>query len=101
MPNQTPGALTQYGLTRADADHDAWVITSSGERFAGAAAVTQVLATLGGRWGVLAAILGFPPVAWLARRAYRWIATNRSRLSGVWGTVPECSRPGVNCDRAR
>jgi hypothetical protein len=39
--------LDQYGLSRAAADHDAWVITPSGQRFAGAAAVTRVLAALG------------------------------------------------------
>ena len=98
IPNQAPGVLAQYGLTRAAADRDAWVIMPSGERFAGAAAVARVLAALGGRWAIPATLLDLPPIAWVARRVYRRVATSRSRLSRFWGTVPECSRPGINCE---
>jgi predicted DCC family thiol-disulfide oxidoreductase YuxK len=90
--------LERYGLTRAAADHDAWAITASGQRFAGAAAITRVLAALGGGWAVLATVLGLAPVAWAANRVYRWVAANRSTLSRFWGAVPECGRPGVNCE---
>lgn len=93
--------LDQYGLTRAAADRDAWAITAGGQRFAGAAAVRQALAALGGRWGALATVLGLAPVAWVADRVYRWVATNRSALSRIWGTVPECARPGVTCEPDR
>jgi predicted DCC family thiol-disulfide oxidoreductase YuxK len=101
IPSQVPGVLEQYGLTRAAADRDAWAITANGQRFAGAAAVTRVLAALGGRWAALATVLGLTPVAWVAGRVYRWVATNRSGLSRIWGAVPECARPGVNCEPTR
>jgi predicted DCC family thiol-disulfide oxidoreductase YuxK len=89
--------LEKYGLSRFVVDRDAWVITASGQRFAGAAAVTRVLAALGGRWTVLAAVLGFAPLAWVAGHVYRQVAANRAVLSRIWGAVPECSRPGVDC----
>jgi predicted DCC family thiol-disulfide oxidoreductase YuxK len=98
IPNQSPGVLDTYGLTRADVDHEVWAFTAGGQRFAGAAAATQVLAALGGPWAFLATVLDLPPVAWVARRAYRWVAANRSKLSRFWGTTPECARPGVDCD---
>jgi predicted DCC family thiol-disulfide oxidoreductase YuxK len=101
MPSQAPGVLEQYGLTRVAADRDAWAITASGQRCAGAAAVRCVLAALGGRWTALATVLGLPPVAWVADRVYRWVATNRSALSRIWGAVPECAHPGVNCESTR
>lgn len=98
ISSQAPGVLERYGLTRADADRDAWAIAASGERFAGAAAITRVLATLGGRWAILAAVCEAPPVSRVAERLYRWVATNRSALSRIWGTIPECARPGVECE---
>jgi predicted DCC family thiol-disulfide oxidoreductase YuxK len=101
MPNQTPGILAQYGLTRAAADRDALAITAGGERLAGGAAVRQVFAALGGPWAVLAWVVSLAPVAWVADRVYRRIATNRRSLSRFWGTVPECARPGVRCEEAR
>ena len=101
MPNQTPGVLAQYGLTRAAADHDAWAITAGGQRFAGAAAVRQVLAALGGPWAVLARVMGREPVAWVADRVYRRIAANRKAISRFWGTAPECARPGITCEEPR
>ena len=101
IPNQAPGMLEKYGLSRFAVDRDAWVITASGHRFAGAAAVTRVLAALGGRWAALATVLGLTPVAWVADRVYRWVATNRSALSRIWRAVPECARPGVNCEPTR
>ena len=88
LPSQGPGVLEQYGLTRAAADRDAWALTASGQRFAGAAAITCVLVALGGR----------APIAWAAECVYRWVAANRFALSRVWGTVPECARPGVHCE---
>jgi predicted DCC family thiol-disulfide oxidoreductase YuxK len=101
IPSQVPGVLERYGLTRAAADRDAWAIAAGGQRFAGAAAVTCVLAALGGRWAALAAVLRLAPVAWAAARVYRWVAANRAALSRVWGTVPECARPGVHCQPPR
>ena len=98
LPSQAPGVLERYGLTRAEADREAWAITPGGERFAGVAAVRRVFATLGGPWATLAAVLGVAPVAWAADRGYRWVAANRRTLSRFWGTVPECARPGVRCD---
>ena len=101
LPNQAPGVLAQYGLTRAAVDREAWAITADGQRFAGTAAVRAVFAALGGPWAVLAWVMGLTPIVWIGARVYRWIAINRRSLSRFWGAVPECARPGVTCEETR
>jgi predicted DCC family thiol-disulfide oxidoreductase YuxK len=89
VPNQAPGVLERYGLTRAQVDRELWAIHPTGHQAAGAAAVARILALLGGPWWALAALYEVPPLAWLADRAYRVVATNRSRLAR-WGVTPAC-----------
>lgn len=97
LPNQTPGILRRYGLTRAQADRTAWAIDASGRIYSGAAAVNHVLAVLGNPWRWLAALYRLPPLRWLEDRLYRWVAQNRHRLSALWSTTPECEQRGGAC----
>jgi len=96
VPNQRRGALDRYGLTRAAADQNAWAFTASGNRLAGARAVNAVLQSIGGGWGALGYVLGFPPLAVVEHIAYTWFANRRSRFAR-FGVTPECDEPGSDC----
>jgi predicted DCC family thiol-disulfide oxidoreductase YuxK len=84
LPNQEPGLIERYGLTRGDVDRSAWAIEPSGRRYRGAAAVARALREMGGGWRVL---------GWLARLpgadlVYAAVARLRGRLSAIWGDPP-------------
>jgi predicted DCC family thiol-disulfide oxidoreductase YuxK len=84
LPNQEPGAIERYGLTREDVDRYAWAIEPSGRRYRGAAAVARTLREMGGGWRAL---------GWLARLpgatlVYTVVARMRARLSALWGDPP-------------
>ena len=96
LPNQAPGALGRYGVTRAEADRSAWLVEPGRTRLEGAAAISRVLAALGGGWRVLAMPARVRALAAAEEVAYRWVARNRSRL-GWLGVTPECERPGAAC----
>ena len=96
LPNQAPGALLRYGVTRPEADRSAWLIEPGGRRLEGAAAITRTLEALGGGWRVLAVPGRLRAVAAAEEVAYRWVARTRSRLTGL-GVTPECERPGSAC----
>ncbi|HVC34110.1 MAG TPA: DCC1-like thiol-disulfide oxidoreductase family protein [Chloroflexota bacterium] len=98
LPNQTPGILQRYGLTRAQVDREAWAIDASGRETAGAAAINRVLAALGGVWALLAATYRLPPVCWIEDRVYRWVARHRHWLSSIYGATPACDEPGIECE---
>lgn len=91
LPNQTPGLIEQYGLTRAQVDREVWVIDAEGRALGGAAAVNQVLEALGGGWAWLGRALRLPPLFWCETRLYRWVAGHRY-LFGRWGITPACER---------
>ena len=95
LPNQQRGVLARYGLTRAEADQNAWVIMPGG-RLAGAEAVNAVLRGIGGGWAALGIVLGFPPIAALERSGYRWFAARRSSFAR-FGVKPECDEPEADC----
>jgi predicted DCC family thiol-disulfide oxidoreductase YuxK len=87
VPNQAPGVLDRFGLTRAEADRTAWLVAADGKRFEGAAAINRVLAEVPG-WRSMAALYGVKPVAAVEDAAYRWFAKNRSRFAR-FGVEPE------------
>jgi predicted DCC family thiol-disulfide oxidoreductase YuxK len=89
IPNQTPGTLERYSLTRIEADREVWAIDPTGRKWAGAAAVNRVLEELGGMWKWLAALYRLPPMRWLEDRIYAGVAAHRSQLSRLWGAEPE------------
>ena len=80
VPNQDPGVLERYGLSRADADRSAWTIDAAGNKLAGAAAMNRVLYELGGGWRVVSHLYRPRPVAAIEEFAYRWFVRNRSRF---------------------
>ena len=76
LPNQAPGALERYGVTRAEADRAAWVIAPDGQRFEGAAALNRVLAEVP-RWRIAARLYGIRPLGAVEEAFYRWFAAHR------------------------
>jgi len=98
LPNQTPGLLQKYSLTRAEVDLEVWAIETSGRKYCAVEAVNRILKELSGPWPILAALSSIPVFRWLEDRLYRWVAADRSALSRWWGAVPECEQPGVECD---
>ena len=96
LPNQTPGLLERYRITREDADREVWAVDITGRTFGGAAAINRVLVELAGPWARLGAAYRLPPVRWAENLGYAWVARNRHRFTR-WGVTPECQEPGVSC----
>jgi predicted DCC family thiol-disulfide oxidoreductase YuxK len=84
LPNQAPGLIERYGLTREDVDRYVWAIERSGRRYRGAAAIGRVLRELGDGWRVLGWAAALPG----AGLVYALVARIRGRLSAVWGDPP-------------
>jgi len=93
IPNQTPGLIERYGLTRIDVDRELWVIDPTGRRYAGVRAVNHILKALGGGWALLSRLYVLAPVRWIEDRLYRWVAEHRPLLSRLWGTKPPFDEP--------
>lgn len=81
VPSQMPGVLDRYGLTREQAEREAWIVDSTGERAGGAAAMNRALQELPRPWRTLARLYRVPPFGWLEDALYRWVATHRRLLS--------------------
>lgn len=96
VASQKRGVLEHFGITRAEADREAWTIDRSGRRLGGAAAINRVLTEIGDGWGLVARLFGLRPIAALERAAYRWFAGHRSRFHRL-GVRPECDEPGADC----
>jgi predicted DCC family thiol-disulfide oxidoreductase YuxK len=84
LPNQAPGLIERYELTREDVDRYVWAIEQSGRRYRGAAAIGRVLRELGDGWRVLGWAAALPG----AGLVYALVARIRGRLSAVWGDPP-------------
>lgn len=84
VPNQDPGVIERYGLTREDVDRFAWTIEPSGRRRRGAAAISLLLRRMGGAWRVLGWLAALPG----AGLAYAAVARSRPLLSTMWGDAP-------------
>lgn len=96
IANQKPGVLERYGVSRAEADREAWTIDNDGRRAGGAAAINRVWSAIGGPWRLIAAAYQVRPIALLEEALYRWFAANRS-LFHRFGVRPECEEPGSDC----
>ena len=96
VPNQAPGALERYGVSRPEADRAAWAVEVEGSKLEGAAAINRVLREVGGGWGWIAALSRLPPVAGAEETVYRWFAPRRSRFAR-FGVTPECEEPDAGC----
>ncbi|HYW22900.1 MAG TPA: DCC1-like thiol-disulfide oxidoreductase family protein [Terriglobales bacterium] len=86
LPNQRPGLIERYGLTRRDVDRYVWTLEPDGRRYRGARAAGRVLRELGGGWRVLGWAAALPG----AGLVYALVARGRGRLSAVWGDPPPC-----------
>jgi predicted DCC family thiol-disulfide oxidoreductase YuxK len=81
--------LDALGTTAERAEREVlWV--ENGVVYGGARAVARLLIRAGGPWRALGAIVGVPPLSWLAGGVYALISANRHRLPG--GT-PACALP--------
>lgn len=98
LPNQTPGLIEHYGLTRADVDRTAWSIDRVGRKYEGAAAINRLAQEFGGRWQLGMVLYRIPPLRWAEDAAYRWLADNRGRFAR-WGVTPECEQPESGCQQ--
>ena len=75
--------LSAHGLTPEGVASAAWWIEPDGSPLAGHLAVGASLRAAGGAWGLVGRAILRPPLRWLARPAYRIIASNRYRLPGA------------------
>jgi predicted DCC family thiol-disulfide oxidoreductase YuxK len=96
LPNQSPGALDRYGVTRAEADRAAWTIAPDGTRLEGAAALNLVLGEIGGGWRAVASVYRLRPLGAAEEALYRWFVPRRFRFAR-FGVTPECDEPGARC----
>jgi predicted DCC family thiol-disulfide oxidoreductase YuxK len=98
IPNQRPGILSRFGLTRDQVDRAVWVIDlADGRRLSAGAAINRTLLELGGLWPWAGRALGLPPLAWAEETAYRWVSAQRGRLAR-WGIAAACDHPDELCD---
>lgn len=84
LPNQQPGLIERFGLSRDDVDRWVWLIEPSGRRRRGAAAIARVLSEMGGGWRFLGYLAVLPGSA----LAYRLVARSRGFLSRFWSDRP-------------
>ncbi len=96
LPNQTPGLIERYALTREAVDYEVWAVDTCGCKYAGAAAINRVLRELGGRWVWFELLYQCPPFRWLEEHVYRIFARYRY-LFAPFGTIPECEQPHIEC----
>jgi predicted DCC family thiol-disulfide oxidoreductase YuxK len=88
--------LAALGLTEEQCRSEVqWV--DGGRRAGGHEAFARLLLASALPWRPLGALLLVPPVSWLARRLYTWIADHRGSLPG--GT-PACALPQEDRPRA-
>ena len=82
--------LAALGVTVERAQQEVLWVDPDGAVSGGAAAVARLLRAAGVPWSVLGALIGLPPLRWVAPPVYRLVAANRHRLPG--GT-PACRMP--------
>ena len=93
VPYQKPGVTQSTGLSMEDCRASAWAVSSDGERYRGAEAISvAVSGAIGTR--IPHALYRLPLVRGLQDLVYGWIAANRRRLPG---DKPYCSQYPGNC----
>jgi len=97
IPNQRPGILPRFGLTREQVDRAVWLIDlASGRKLRASAAFNRALLEFGGVWPWIGRALGIAPLHGAEEAAYRWVAAHRGRLAR-WGLAPACNHPLEDC----
>lgn len=74
--------LATFGLTVEQASQEAWFVTPSGIKYAGAQAISAALRAGAPLWRPVGWLLAAPGLRSLAELIYRWVSANRSRLPG-------------------
>lgn len=82
--------LRGLGLTPESCQRELQWVADDGRVSGGHAAIARLLLAGPLPWRPLGLLLLLPPLSWLARAVYRWVAVNRGRLPG--GT-PACALP--------
>lgn len=82
--------LAALGLTEIQANDAVQWVEPDGRISSGHEAIAALFRRAGLPFSLLGRLMLTPPVSWLARRIYVWVAANRHRLPG--GT-PACSLP--------
>jgi predicted DCC family thiol-disulfide oxidoreductase YuxK len=95
LPFQAPGVPQVYGLTVAECEQTAWVITPDGQAYPGAQAVSAILDAVAPLPFFLL-LYRFPAIRRLEDKVYAWVANNRRFFPGI---RPYCERPGLPCGR--
>jgi predicted DCC family thiol-disulfide oxidoreductase YuxK len=89
--------LASLGLTQEQCAHELQLV-EPGRTSGGHQAVGRLLLRSRLWWRPLGLLLLTPPVSWLARVVYRWVADHRGRMPG--GTpacaLPQDQRPGAS-----
>jgi predicted DCC family thiol-disulfide oxidoreductase YuxK len=85
----TDAALAGFGVDAERARREVPFVDAAGVRW-GADAVAAALATCPGGWRAAGWLIGRPPLAWVARPVYAWVAAHRHELPG--GTA-SCELP--------
>jgi predicted DCC family thiol-disulfide oxidoreductase YuxK len=81
--------LASMGLTEAQCEASMQLVEPT-RTSAGHAALGRLLLRSQWYWRPFGLLLLIPPISWLARGVYRWIANNRDKMPG--GT-PACALP--------
>ena len=97
IPNQRPGTLRRFGVSREQADQAVWLIDlAEDRRLRAAAAINRAMLELRGGWPWVGRMLALPPLLWLEQVVYRLVASQRGRLAR-WGIQPACDHPCEEC----
>ncbi len=96
-PFQASGVLEAAGVSRREAERASWLVAPDGRRWGGADAAARVLRLLPG-WRLAGRLLGAPPVIWVARPVYRWIARHRPFMARLTGLSCAYDRPDEPLD---
>jgi len=81
--NTDTHALRRFGLSPEEARASLWAFDGV-SRWRGAAAVSRILAELGGPWPAVAALYRVPGIGLLQELGYSLVARNRGRLGRFW-----------------
>lgn len=82
LPWQTPELLQRANLTQQQTLEAAWFVDAHGQRYRGAHAISEALATLQPLFRPARWLYAMPGLRQLADWLYQWVADNRYRLPG-------------------
>ena len=75
--------LDDYDLTEADVTTAAYWVDDDGATHRGHLGIGKSLISAGGIWWLPGQLIIHPPISWLAKPIYGWIAKNRHLMPGA------------------